>query len=366
MAGNIVRTTNFTRPTLSQLRQRAISTINDKLPGADAMLRNSVLNVLSTVLADLTSELYGYLDYIADQIIIDTASDEYLDRWGLIFGITRKMADFSTGSIIVTGAEGSQVLSGTIYKRSDDTVFIVTESVAIPATGSTTAVIKAQKVGVSGNTSAGAKLLLSSPIAGVVSESVVGELGLTGGSERESNESYRDRILLRIQEPSRGGSQSDWVHWTLEISGVTRAWCYPLEMGLGTVGIRFMMDNTYDNGIPQAGDVARVYDYLNAYDRKPVTADVFVNAPIPEAINITIQDLSKDTPEVRQAIWDELLDLFNREAYPGCLIYMSKIWEAISIAAGVEHFTLIQPTSNIQMQAGVIPILNEIIYREGE
>lgn len=363
MTSNTVRTTSFARPTLEQLRQRAIATINDKLPGVDATLRNSVLDVLSAVVADMANELYGYLDYIADQVIIDTASDEYLDRWGLVWGITRKLASFATGTILVFGTQGSVLPAGKEFTRGD-MVFVTESSALIPANGSVEIDIKAKKVGLSGNTPADAKLSLTSPVAGIISEAVVGEMGITGGTERESNEDYLARVLARIQNPPHGGSKTDWEQWTLEVPGVTRAWCYPLEMGPGTVGIRFMMDNIYEDGIPEAGDVQHVADYLNTYDRKPVTAHVYVNAPIPQLINVEIANLAKDTPEVRQAISAELTDLFAREAYPGCTVYISKIWEAISVATGVNHFDLVSPAANMQMPASTIPILGEVTYTE--
>ena len=65
--------------------------------------------------------------------------------------------------------------------------------------------------------------------------------------------------LLRY--PPFGGNQFDYVRWAREVSGVTRAWCFPTWKGGGTVGVTFVMDNR-SNIFPQPADVERVADYI--------------------------------------------------------------------------------------------------------
>lgn len=358
--------TGFKRSTLKELRDRAMAEFDAKLPDVEARLRHSVLNVISCILADMTHELYGYLDFIARQIFPDLAEEEFLERWGSVWGINRKLASFASGNIIVTGVAGSALVAGSKFKRGNGTIYLTTNSMVIPATGSILVPVKAENVGYESNANADIKLSLLSPVAGINSIALIDSNGLTGGAPREADESYRDRIIRRIQEPPRGGSKTDYEQWALEVPGVTRAWCYPTEMGPGTVGIRFLMDKTYPDGIPQAGDVKRVLDYINAPNRKPVAAEIFVNAPKPYILNIKIADLAPDTPETRYAIETELTELFMREAYPGCVFYISKIWEAISIATGTKHFRLVSPSANIVMEPFKIPVLGKIHYNEGE
>lgn len=52
----------FNRPTLPQLIQRNITDIESRLPGRDARLRRSNLNVLAKVHAGAAHGLYGALD----------------------------------------------------------------------------------------------------------------------------------------------------------------------------------------------------------------------------------------------------------------------------------------------------------------
>jgi uncharacterized phage protein gp47/JayE len=356
--------TAFARPTLKELRERAIAEINAKIPGADANLRNSVLSVIVSILAGMTTELYGYIDFLAAQVFVDTAEAEYLDGLGAVWGVHRKLAAFATGEITATSSVDAVIPVGTRYRRKDQagTAYITTESAVLLASAPVGVRVKAEKVGSAGNTDGGQKLSLLSPIAGVTADAVITAVGLTGGADRERDELYRERIIYRIQEPPRGGSKSDYERWALEVPGVTRAWCYPLETGAGTVGVRFMMDDTYPDGIPQQADLDAVHAYITDEDRKPVTAQLAVSAPIPQAVDITISELSPNTPEARAAIESELKYLFYRTAYPGSTVYVSQIWEAIAVAGGIGHFKLLSPTVDDTMPTGVIPVLGVITY----
>ena len=82
------------------------------------------------------------------------------------------------------------------------------------------------------------QLTLDSPIVGVNASANVTAGALTGGADAEDDDSLRARLLARIKEPPQGGSKADYVTWALEVPGVTRAWCYPEEMGDGTVTLR--------------------------------------------------------------------------------------------------------------------------------
>ena len=84
---------------------------------------------------------------------------------------------------------------------------------------------------------------------------------LTGGTDTETDDQLRARILHRIQNPPMGGAQADYVTWALAVPGVTRAWAAP-EQGPGTITVRFLMDDLRadDDGWPTPADVQAVVD----------------------------------------------------------------------------------------------------------
>lgn len=348
----------FTRPTLAQLIERAATDFESRLPGVDARTRRSNLSVLSRVHAGAVHGLYGYLDYLAKQLIIDTAEQEHLERWASIWGVTRTAAAQAKGSVTLTGTDGIVAPAGTELSRSDGVVFTLDADATIAA-GTATAAVTAQEGGAAGNTAASTSLSFVTPIAGITSAATVAAGGLIGGTDAESDDALRASLLDRIQEPPHGGSSLDYVKWAKEVAGVTRAWAYPLEGGAGTVTARVMTDDLTANGIPTAAKVSEVQAYIN--ERKPVTANATVAAPTAVALDFTIA-VAPNTAAVQAAVEAELKDLIRREAEPGGTIYISHIREAISLAAGEVNYTLTAPTADVTRTAGQITTMGTITW----
>lgn len=350
----------FSRPTLSQLVERARDDIDTRLPGADSRLRRSVLDVLARVHAGATHGLYGLLDWLWRQLFPDTAEADSLARWAAIWGLTRKPATIATGKARVTGANGAIVPAGALLVRSDGAEYLTAQAATIAA-GEALLDIAAGAAGPAGNAEAGVVLTFASPVAGVVATAAVQAPGLVGGGGEEADDALRARLLARIRRPPHGGNRSDYERWALEVPGVTRAWVYPLLLGPGTVSVYFVMDGRPDP-IPLAADVEAVQAYLD--ERRPVTAAVSVFAPVPQPLPMTVQ-ATPATESVRAAIAAEIADLLYREAEPGGVILISRLREAISLAAGEADHVLIQPAGNVAAEPGRIIVPGEIAWVGG-
>lgn len=351
----------FSRPTLRTLVDRVIADINARLPGADARLPFSNLNVLAHVHGAAAHGLYGYLDWISKQIIPDTCEAEYLDRWADVWGVIRKAATPATGNVTFTGTNGSSIPIGTLIARADGVQYQTTVLVSI-ASGTATTSVVAVLGATASNFAASGLVSLVSPVSGVNATATVAAGGLTGGADLESDDGLRSRLLQRIQNPPQGGAAADYVAWALQVAGVTRAWCYPLEDGAGTVKVRFMMDDTYSNGIPQAGDVTTVLNYIDALRPVGLAIGGFtVVAPVASAINFTLS-ITPNTQTVRDAITAELRDLILRDSAPGGVIRISRIREAISVAAGETDHVLTAPVANVTHTTNQIATLGTLTF----
>jgi len=348
---------SFSRPTLSTLIDRVEADIRAQLGISSPALRRSVIAVLSRVIAAGYHLLYGYMDWIKTQVIIDTAEKEYLERWAAVWNISRKAADYAVGNVTFTGVEGSSIPAGTLVARSDGTEF-ATDAIGTISGGSASLAVTAVEAGDAGNTAETTSLTLVNPVTGIDQDSTVGTGGLTSGTDEETDADLRDRLLLRIRKPPQGGSSADYEQWALEVSGVTRAWVFPNNTGPGTVGVTFVDDNS-DPIIPSGAKVTEVQDYIDA--RRPVTAVVTVFAPTAVALDLEI-NISPNTAAVQAAIEAELTDLIMREGEPGGTILLSHIQEAISVAAGETDHTLVSPTANVTHTAGQLPVLGTIIF----
>mgnify|MGYP001340778661 CR=1 FL=1 len=347
----------FSRPTLRALVDRAIADINARLPGADARLPLSNLNVLAHVHGQAAHGLYGYIDWLSRQILPDTADVEYLDRWAGIWGVTRTAAAPATGSAVVTGATGAVIPVGTLLQRADGAQYQTTTETTLVA-GAGTLALTAVLGGAAGNVSAGT-LSLVTPIAGVNAVVTLAGDGMTGGADVEVDTALRARLLARIRQPPHGGADFDYKAWALEVPGVTRAWVYPLELGLGTVTVRFVRDNDASI-IPDSGEVAAVQAYIDA--RRPVTAQVTVVAPIADPVDFTITGLVPSTAAVQAAVQAELEDLLLREAEPGGTVLISHIRAAISSAAGETDYVLTSPSANVTAAPGEICTMGTVTW----
>ncbi|EGJ50259.1 baseplate J/gp47 family protein [Desulfocurvibacter africanus] len=350
----------WVRPTLKDISGRIEADMIDRLLGGGKLLRSSVAVVLSRVMAGAVHLLYGYLGWQARQLMPDTAESEHLERWAGIWGVTRKAAAFATGLVTFSGADGASIPVGTELQRADGTAYTVTEGASVSG-GSATVQVEALEPGAAGNAEAGEALSLVSPLSGVQSSGVVAASGLSGGADTESDDALRARLLARLRRTPQGGSADDYAAWALAVPGVTRCWVSPGEMGAGAVSVRVMLDNSYPDGIPQSGDLEAVSAAIEAV--RPVTADVYVLAPIPLPVPIDVR-ITPDTPAIRAAVQAELAALFAREGQPGGMILRTHISEAVSLAAGERDHVLLAPAVDVEPGPGELATLGAITWED--
>lgn len=366
----------WTTPTLKEIRELVRDAVTARL-GSGPMIANSVLRVLSDANAGLAHLTLRYVDWLSRQFLPDTAEGEWLrERHARIWLGGWKEATFASGTISATGVEGAIVPEGTRLSAGSGASVIeyaTTEQKTIGATA-TTIPVKALTAGAVGNLDAGAAISFSTAISEVDGGATV--VTLAGGADEESEDDLRSRVLFRIRNPPMGGDADDFVRWALEVPGVTRAWCSPLEMGVGTATLRFMMDDlrsTTDpmtSGFPTDSDITIVKAYIDA--KRPVAVkDFFVAAPIPRPINITISNLSSDDASTRANIKDSISSMLHDRASPAFAvngvgqpaqtIYAAWVSEAIMLAAGVEYFHLIS-SDEVMESPGHMAVLGTVFY----
>lgn len=348
----------FNRPPLKDIVTRIKTDIESRL-NTGILLKNSFLSILATAFGGAVHLLHGHIQWASQQLFVDSAENEFLQRWASIWGISSPPATFATGSITATGSNGSIIPENTRLKRNDDFYYVTTDSATISG-GTATIPVIAIQAGLNGNITAGTSLNFVSSLSGINTDAVVSAGGITNGADVENIESLRQRLLDRIQQPPHGGASFDYIKWAKEVNKVTRAWVYPLWNGPGTVSLTFVLDNETDI-IPDAGKVAEVQAYLDDPIRKVVTADITVFAPVPVPLNFTI-DLTPDSSEIRQAVQDSLKEMLKREAQPGGTILISKIREAISLATGENDNVLTAPSANVTHATGEIATFGTITW----
>lgn len=343
---------SFSIPTLREII-RQVRADTERECGAYPLSRSNI-RVLGNAFSYAIKGSYDYLDYVAKQMFADTAELENLERHASIQGIYRKQASFAEGTISVTLLENAILPIGTVFVSSDSVRY---ETLEEPKLKQNAIKAKCMEAGVVGNREAGDVFTLLKPIAGVTSQAIAG--AFAGGAEAESDESLRERLLVVLRNPPRGGTATDYVAWAMNVPGVTRAWCFPKERGIGTVNVRFMTDGLTENGIPTPEMVQIVQKRIE--EQAPVTASVEVYAPTEKKVNFTI-DIVPDTPTIRANIEANLRDLFIRECVPGQKIYLSHVRQAISLAAGETDHKLTAPTEDLLCTTREVFVLGDVTY----
>ena len=350
-------------PSWTELRDRLLTVLDTLLPDAQVRLPNSPLGILGKAASGQTHAGYVRQARIARQIHIMTSEAAFLDRWGALYGIERLGATAAAGVAKVVGEPGSGLPADTILQRDDGARYRTTALATLGPNAEAEVQIESLAPGAAGGGQAGQSLLVVSPPPGIAATATV--VSLSGGADAEGDARYRSRLQRRVQRPPHGGNENDYLVWAFEVAGVTAVWPSPREMGAGTVTVRFLAlghpDSTVD-GIPSAALVQQVQAWFERPFGRPITAEVFVVAPLPLALNVTISGLTPDTPAVRAAIESELRDMLTERAEPGGVIYKSWIVEAISRAAGESHHQVTQPVGNLVPGVGEIAVLGTVTY----
>ena len=327
----------FETPSLPVLIQRTQSDL------ASDSLRQSDAQVLARTLSGAAFGLYGYLDWIAEQILPDKADESTLERIAALrLNQPRKAAQAARGSVSFNAAAGAVLDVDTLLQSSDGRSYKVTAARTTSA-GINSITIQAVDAGTLGNADAGLSLIAVQPVQGISNPFTVLAPGLSGGVAEESLESLRARVIRSYRIIPHGGSADDYETWALECPGITRAWSRRNYLGPGTVGL-FVMRDDDPQPIPNAEQLALVQAYIEPL--RPVTAEVHVLAPMMLPVTYTLR-LTPDTSAVRAAVEDQLRDLHSREAGLGQTLLLSHIREAISSATGEQDHRLLAPSADV-------------------
>lgn len=170
-------------------------------------------------------ELYYYIGLLFEMGYPQTATGDYLDKIGVIVNCYRQTANKSSGNIIFSldAALATDLLieAGTILTCSSDlelTFITTTDCTILAGTTSITCPITATTGGLNGNVAIG--------VIDTIQENTTGHnliinntAALTGGSDTEQDEEYRERIL-EAGKSTQMGNMSWYKSLVENITGV--------------------------------------------------------------------------------------------------------------------------------------------------
>jgi len=354
----------YSKPTLTAIKTRIRQDIYAGLNLIDQVLKKTTIKILSDVYGGVINSLYGVLDWILDQPFPDTADEEFVNRWKTIKNLTTIAAEQSSGFIEATGSTGSVIPIDTELQTVDGLRYKVTAATAIAATPQDVPVISIDFGSDTVQAATTPMTFVSTP-TGIDADAVVEAAGLTGGRDEETTEEIRDRVLDSFRNPPQGGNDNDYAVWANEAVDVTRTWLRTYSPGSphgvlrSQVFLYFAMHDTYADGIPQAGDVTAVQDYIEPID--PAGAEFFALAPVADPIpfNVTIVPSNATTQAATTA---ELQDLMRRKGEEGGTLQYNDMLEAMGRIPGLTDWTLTAPTTDQTTAVGELHTLGTVTF----
>jgi len=366
-------------PFISETFTQLLSDISQDFANSQLqLLPKSVLQIVGRAQAALSYAQIQAILYAALQAVPFTATGTNIDRWANLKDVYRKNATAASVKVAFTGVAGSIVPQNETLGRSDGFTYTTDAQYTINTTTTVNAV--ATQVGAAGNAPITTQLTLANVVLGVNSNAVL-TTAITGGSDVETDDELRSRMLQVYAAPPHGGDIVDYEIWASDVAGVTRSWCAPNAYGAGTVVVFVMFDdanvtsNAATNGFPVGTDGVASSEYRSVaatgnqltvanyiYPLRPVTALVYVIAPKPYSINITVSGLTVNT-NIQNEIASSLASLYLSVGTPlGYTLPPSLIYNAIYNIVPTQSFTIVSPATNVIIPNGYLPVVGNAVY----
>ena len=293
------------------------------------------------------------LDNFVDLVLPDTAEGEYLDRAIAAYGIPRKEATFAVRKMVTSGPVDLDTRWGI-----NDVVYQVTEYLDINEYK-----VTCETAGEIGNQYSGSIQPVSNGITGVTAE--LTDI-IVAGTDRESDESFRNRFFVKVQTPATSGNAYHYEQWALNVSGTGAAKVFPLDNGPGTVTVLVVDDDMeISPTLPSA-----VAEYIETV--RPIGATVTVESPEPLPINVTANvmlDGSRNLEDIKTD-FETAVDKFLKDTiFNGNRISYARLSSVLLDVPGVEDFdgfTLNSGTGNVIVREKQIPVKGTISLTEVE
>lgn len=358
----------------------------------------SVTGTLSTFIpqfTQLTKNEITYETQVGASIATKNQSIVSITRiGGIATVVTNGEHELATPqSVTISGANETDYNGTFEITVIDSTTFTYTVpgSPTTPATGTIAVAtdyasisVKSIETGTSTNQNPSAVLTFVSTPSGADNDAIVQVPGLVGGAAQETDEAYRERILLS-RSIIQGVFTTDQILLSaLSIVGNTRVFIINPEDSVcdgaapapgftpspGQVAIYILRDND-PNIIPSQIILDQTKQAIISNGRLPAHVseiDVFVLAPVPLEVDFAFSSINPDTPTMRTAIENQLTAFFEDSVDFQTDIpetsYTASIQNTRDTQTGefLQTFSLTSPTGLISVANGEIAIRGTVTF----
>jgi uncharacterized phage protein gp47/JayE len=224
--------------------------------------------------------VYREFEKILAIMFLEDTWDEYLDKKALEFGIERKKGTYADGKVTITGNDNTVIPIGTLVSTNSNLIFSTTVEATILG-GSVEIPIKSEEIGSKYNVLSNTIINLPVSIVGITS--INNNLPTTGGTNIETDEELKSRLLLQIQNPSTSGNEAHYKLWTMSVDGVGACKIFSLWNGPGTVQVVIVDSN---KKVANETLINSVADYIET--QRPIGPTVSVISAAEKVINVDV------------------------------------------------------------------------------
>lgn len=335
------------------IRNRILADIDASM-AADSTVRGPTEYAIATAQAFAILLLQTAISRAARNNVPSVAEPRIMRLWAAFFGVIPKSASQNVGQATFAATTGATLPAGTSVRLRNGVEFTVDADVTESGDGTVTAALTAVLYGPAGRAVAGTPIFLGSPVAGITTEGVVDTGGISLGQNSESDASVLARLLERLRDPPKGGTDADFRRWVRATPGVAadRVWIYNStrkpEWGPSSVITLFSVVPISESGydpVPTVGEVEAVQAYVQPF--APIDVLAYKALAVgSEPLDPQIQ-LEDDTSDKRSAVTAALRELLRARQAPGGTIRISDLNEAIAGAIGDDDHVLVYPTGNV-------------------
>lgn len=321
-----------------------------------------IYDALSPAAIELT-QAYIQMDRVLKLGFAQTTYGQYLDYRAAEHGLTRKEATKATGTIIITGANGTTVPAGSLFSTGAGVLFQTTGEASIGETGQVSVEVEAEFGGTIGNVAAAAIAQIPVSIPGVIG--VTNTNPTSGGTDEESDVAFLNRLLEKVRLPSTSGNTAHYQQWAREVPGIGDARVFPVWDGPGTVKV-VVIDSSKQTVGPEL--VQEVLTYIE--EVRPIGADVTVLSATELDINVTATvtlESGATLSDVQSAFASVLADYLQEIAFQQTYVSYAHIASLLLDTSGVlDHsgLTLNSGTSNIAVADESVAVPGVVILSE--
>jgi len=216
------------RPDIGQLHDELAAELSRRLLGGAPVLPGSAEDVLSFVVGGAVNLMFGAVSQTLAQNDTATMCCDSIVAYGARRGIDLRGATRSKGYVAISGTPASPIpatirfvgASSREYKPDPATV---TNPVELDSSGRAALRTVAAGPGSIFNLDVGATLTVTTTIPGIDMEATVVGSGLTGGTDDETCDGLRARILSAEASEAVVANEAWLLQQTLKYPGVTRA-----------------------------------------------------------------------------------------------------------------------------------------------